>query len=164
MSHLADLAEPLCKNENEKIVEEAQNLTIKEIAISTLAFSPSCGLLMLIDKIITSGVKNDATGNLVQNLINRVHKQSIAIAPSTDDNPASFVSQIVETAELTTTHRVEHVSPLYHAAKLLLDSLRLYKLNKLNLKKLEHHWKDFAAILFNEKLKAVTGRRKASSQ
>jgi hypothetical protein len=164
MTHVVELIEPLCKNGTLSIVEEHPDTAIKEIAIVALASSPSCGLLMLIEKIITNGVRNDATAHLVQNLINRVHKQSIAITPSTDDNPESFVSLIVDTAEKTTIQRYEHISPLYNSAKVLLDSLKLYRLNKLNLSNLEQHWKDFAAILLNERLKSLVGRQKASSQ
>jgi hypothetical protein len=164
MAHVVDLIEPLCKNDTATTVDVYTDLTIKEIAVSSLASSPSCGLLMLIDKIMTNGVRNNATAHLVQSLISRVHRQSIAIAPSSDDNPESFVSGLVDTAEKTTGERYDHVNPLYHSAKLLLDSLKQYKLNKLNFNKLEQHWKDFAAILFNEKLKSMPGRQRVSTQ
>lgn len=164
MTHLVYIEEPLCKTDSVKLLDDHPSYAIREIAVSALAESPSCGLLMLIDKIIVSGVKNDATVHLVQNLIRRLNKQSIAIAPSKDDNPESFVAKLMDMAFKTTSQEIEKINPLYHSAALLMTSLKLYGLNKLNLTKLEQHWKDFAAILFNEQLKLTDVNRKASSQ
>lgn len=155
MSHLVYIEEPLCKNEQTSLVHERTNASIQEIAVSALAESSCCGLLMLIDKIIADGVKNDSTAHLVKSLIARVHKQTIAIAPAADDNPESFVSSLLDMAAKTTVQKAEKVNPLYHSAKLFIDSLKLFGLKKLNQTKLEQHWKDFASIFLHEKLKEM---------
>ena len=164
MTHLVYIEEPLCKNDSVKLVDDHPNFAIREIAVTALAGTPSCGLLMLIDKIITNGVNNNSTAHLVQNLIRRLHKQSVTIAPSTDDHPENFVSQLMETAFRTTSQQGDMINPLFHSSRLLMDSLKLYGLNRLNLSKLEQHWKDFAAILFNEKLKSIMISQPPSSK
>jgi hypothetical protein len=152
MSHAVEVEEPVYKNEISALNDEFTSPTIREVAIEALASSPSCGLLMLIDKIITSGIKNNTTAHLVQSLISRVHRQTIAIAAGPDDKPESFITCTVDTAMKTASQNFGRMSPLYRAARLFLDSLKLYGMDKLNSNKLEHHWKDFAAILLLDRL------------
>lgn len=121
-------------------------------AITSLAASKTCGLALLVDKLLVSSSNNASVKHLINNLINRFHQQSIRVAVSSGDNPEDYISQTIEKAvEYTLSENMNRTS-VNIAAKLLIRAVIEFESSQLDFQTLEHNWKEFVFHFYRSKI------------
>jgi hypothetical protein len=121
-------------------------------AIASLAASKTCGLAILVDKLLVNSSNNDSVKYLINNLIHRFHQQSIRVAVSSGDNPEDYISQIIEKAvEYTLSENMNRTS-VNIAAKLLTRAVIEFESNQVDFQTLEHNWKEFIFHFYRSKI------------
>lgn len=121
-------------------------------AITTLATSKTCSLAMLVDKLLINYKGSTATKHLIRSLINRLHHNSITIAPCFNDNPENYISQMVSKAERFSNSEDHHLASISQAAKLLTSAVEAFEMHLIDFASLEYNWKEFAFHFYRSKL------------
>lgn len=121
-------------------------------AITSLAASKTCGLALLIDKLMANDSNNASVKYLINNLINRFHQHSIRVAVSSGDNPEDYISQIIEKAAEYTLSENMHRTSVNIAAKLLIRAVIEFESSQLDFHTLEHNWKEFIFHFYRSKI------------
>ena len=134
------------------INEEDSTYSIDFTLISVLSGTRSCGLFMLIEKMLKDPNISDKTARLALDLLRGIHHHTIYISPSPSDDPNSFVAKLFSAAENIVLRSTDKQTPLYLSAKRLKDSLETFKVNKQGIALLEQSWQDFSLNFFREKL------------
>lgn len=121
-------------------------------AISSLATSKTCGLAILVDKLLENSNGNASTKHLINNLINRFHRHTIEVAISLGDNPENYISQIIEKAIQYTLSENLNRTSVDTAAKLLTRAVMEFESNQVDFNTLEHNWKEFIFHFYRSRL------------
>lgn len=127
-------------------------------AISSLAASKACGLIMLVDKLLADGVGNAATTHLIHSLINRLHHNSIAIKAPLNDSTETFLSKMIETAGLFSHSQKCVWTSVDSSARLFTKAIENYQNEKIDFSSLEYSLKDFAYHFYRSRLQSLTNR------
>jgi hypothetical protein len=123
--------------------------------ISSLAASKTCGLAILVDKLLVNGTLNASTKHLINSLINRFHRHSIEVAVSSEDDPESYICQILEKATQYTLSDTLNRNSVDTAAKLLTRAIAEFESNQVDFQTLEHNWKEFIFHFYRFQLNRV---------
>lgn len=125
-------------------------------AISSLAASKTCGLAILVDKLLVNGTANASTRHLINNLINRFHRPSIEVAVTSGDDPENYISLILEKAMQYTLSDNAHRTSVDTSAKLLTRAITEFETNQVDFQTLEHNWKEFIFHFYRSRLNSLT--------
>lgn len=124
-------------------------------AITSLAASKTCGLAILVDKLLANKKINTSTKHLINNLINRFHRHSIEVAVSSSDDPENYISQIIEKAiQCTLSQNIKKTS-VDTSAKLLTRAVKEFESNQVDFQTLEHSWKEFIFHFYRSQLNSL---------
>lgn len=125
-------------------------LPLHSSVISLLANSNTCGLAMLVDKLLSKEKNNITMRQLINSLINRFHYNSISILASDNDDPENFIETMLERA--ITYSQNTGPSSLESASRLLAKSLYEFEQDLSDSHELEHHWKEFIFHFYRSRL------------
>ena len=120
--------------------------------LPSLASSKECGIFLMIDKIIRKPAVSTNTARLALLLLRSINHLSIHVTPSTNDNPLSFVVNILRTAEMVAADPDAYSPHLVASAKRLSDGLASLQKEEEPLSFFRASWKGFAVDLYREKL------------
>ena len=122
-------------------------------AISCLAESKTCGLAMLVEKLLSEAKNNVYTRHLISALINRLHYNSVTIHASTNDNVEEFILKMITTAtHFTQANELNRPSSV-KAANLLTSAIQKYDMKQVDSETLEYEWKEFLFHFYRSRLK-----------
>jgi len=151
-------------NENvslfQTLIEKSTHLPLplNSKLVSLLAESKTCGLAMLIGKLLNEGkgTPSPSYRHLISTLINRLHYNSIAITVSTENDPKKFVRETIDAASKISeiNHQARHSTHL--AANLLIQATHQFELDQIDARSLEYHWKEFVFHFYRYRLKSLT--------
>lgn len=147
MTNTLEFNTPVC----ESTQNSSQSIVISPV-ISSLTTSKTCGLALLINKLLAQGKSNTATKQLINTLINRLHYTSISINASSDDNPEYFIMEMIDTAMKISQTANLNRSSINSAAKLFTFAIKEFETNEIDFSTLEHNWKEFIYHFYRSKL------------
>ena len=133
--------------------ENALTSTTASSAIACLAHGKTCGLAMLVDKLLLETKNNASTKHLISTLINRLHYNSITINASTDDDAEKFIMKMISAAMHFTRENEPYRPSSVKAANLLTSAIQKFDTNQVDSETLEYEWKEFLFHFYRSRLK-----------
>ena len=152
MTDMMKFEKPLCAVI--EFNEQNSNVSLINSAISSLAASKTCGLAMLIDKLLINAKDNPTTKQLMRTLINRLHHNSIAIGASLDEDPEKFILNLVEKATEFSHSKDHNRTAIDSSAKLFTKAIEAFETNQGDFSSLEYNWKEFVFHFYRSRLNA----------
>lgn len=120
--------------------------------ISSLAASKTCGLAILVDKLLTNRRINSPTKHLISSLINRFHRHSIEVTVSSDEDPENYIFQTIEKAVGYTFSDNLKKTSVDTAAKLFIRAIIEFESKRIDFETLEHNWKEYMFHFYRAQL------------
>lgn len=134
-------------------VENYLETSADSSAIAYLAESKTCGLAMLVEKLLLEAKNNIYTKHLISTLINRLHYNSIAIHASAKDDVQKFILNIISIAMRFTRENEPNRPSSVRAANLLTSAIQKFDMKQVDSEALEYEWKEFLFHFYRSRLK-----------
>lgn len=118
-----------------------------------------CGLLMLIDHLISTSHSSHKKLKIAQSLLQNFHKMRVAINPPDKNLELNFINHIINQALLIPQN--PPLNDIQQNALNLLSSLKIHQQNPSNssFQNFELHWKEFTLSYLNSKLTKLLDKK-----